>query len=171
VSDSRLVGAAVPIVFSDGTELLLAPLNDKDIFELDEWMQSQVVRAAVEGCRDMDEATQDRVIKIAVREASGVSLMNGRGAQQIGTIPGVSRLVWQMARGQHPELKIEDVRRHMFDPANVRESYRKFHELNRVELPPTKEAPDESKKGSPRKRRSIERSQTRRAGRSKRSPA
>lgn len=129
-SDSRLVGAAAPLRFADGTELQLSALSDVDIGDMDEWLQAQIVRVAIEGSKGQSQGIQDRVWALALKEAQTVSLMSGGGARVIGTVAGMTRLVWQMAKRRHPDITEAQIHGHILNPVNVREATRLFKELN-----------------------------------------
>lgn len=117
-----ITAANVPIKMKDGTEYRFSPLSDKAIDEMENWVKSRIIQIAREANRDDDLSTPEQkqeLLSIALHQASEVSVLSPRSAAMIATIPGMLHLCWLSLHKEHPELKEDDLRRHMLDPENI----------------------------------------------------
>ena len=148
--------AAAPLQFSDGTVYQMSPLSDKDIAELDAWVQSRVIQMARASLlKDAPQSERDETLRIAMQTASSITWLSGQGAQILATVPGWTRLVWQAIKRNHPDVTEEELSAQMFSAENIREVNRVFTEQNVVKEPAKepakKKGPKETRKGRKRK--------------------
>jgi hypothetical protein len=109
----------------------MAPVTDKDISELDEWVQARYIRIARDSLpSDASPEEREETIRIAMLQAQSLTWLSGHGAKMIATVAGMTRLVWQSIRREHPDVTEEDLREHMFSPENIEAANIAFKKLN-----------------------------------------
>lgn len=64
-----------------------------------------------------------------------LGFMSAVGARFLGTMEGMARIVYEMARPNHPDLKYEDLKSCMVEANNVRAANAKFRELEQLDKP------------------------------------
>lgn len=108
-----------------------SPLSDKDLAEMDSWVQAKTIRIARESLpSNASPAEREETLTIALRLAQTLTAWSGTGAKMIASVEGMTRLVWQSCKRNHPELTEDCLREYMFDPDNIRETQRVFKKLN-----------------------------------------
>lgn len=128
---AKTTAASSPIIFADGTEYQCSPQTDKDIAEIDEWLQCRVNELAVKACRNIDNpAERAELLRIASINAGTVSCATNEGSRMLATVDGWARLTWQAIRKYHPEITFVQIREKMLDPANIELAKEKFRRLN-----------------------------------------
>lgn len=140
-SSQSITGAGHPIKFAapDGKdiELIMTPLSDKEITELDSWVQSVVIDNAR---RSLPPNASQRDIELTMNAAlitsMGLTAFGGAGARLMATPRGVARLVWQSCRKNHPTLTPEQLTEYMFNPVNINQANSIFRKLNIPETKP-----------------------------------
>lgn len=146
--------ASAPLTFADGTTYQMSPLSDKDIAELDAWVQSRIICMARESLPEgATQSERDETLRVAMQTASSITWMSGQGAKLLATVPGWTRLVWQTIKRNHPDVTEEELSEHMFSPENIREVNRVFTEQNVVKDPAKKNSPKKTRKGRKRKKK------------------
>jgi hypothetical protein len=149
---SNVAAATIPIQLA-GQEFQLSPLTDRDIQELNNWLQSQVIQAARGALTDdMAQDQRDEILGAAVREASKVSWFSADGARRMRTIEGVSRILWQSLKRLHPSLTPDKVKDMVLDPATVTMAMAAFRKVNDVPEKKRGETPEGSPKERSRRR-------------------
>lgn len=127
---SALTGGSVPIRLN-GTVYQVAPLNDKDVSELDSYVRFIHMETAKEAARGADQGMQQMILSAAIGQASSLSFMSPQGAAIIKSIDGVARILWHGIKHNHPEVTHDFVRQQMFvSKENLAEANRVFEELN-----------------------------------------
>lgn len=124
-----LTAASSPLKLRD-LELNLSPLSDKDIEELDEWVQSRFldrVRVSLKGASPEERRES---LEIAMQQSVTLTWMSGLGAKILATVPGMARLVYQSALKRHPNITYEEIRARVVDPEDVERINYKFAKLN-----------------------------------------
>ncbi len=108
----------------------VSPLTDRDIGELDNYLRSKVVRIARESLpANASEADRQLTMRAAVNESLSISWLSHCG-QELRTIDGIARWLWQILHREHPDLTIDDVSRLATDnPGDVREALDVFTAL------------------------------------------
>lgn len=109
-AESQLKAAAHPLILPDGTQWMLSPLTDKDITELDNWVKRRYLfdqRSNIP--EDADEETKERIERVAQQTASTLCWYLGYGASIMASIDGMTQLVLQSAKRNHPELTYDIV--------------------------------------------------------------
>lgn len=123
---SNIAGASTPLKFADGLEIALAPLNDKDMVELDQWIRSFFLEITLKDLEKLPDRVQDRYIAQAQKQALGLTFMSGDGAKLMATVDGMTRLIWQMAKKENPKLTLPELRQRMLNPENIEAANRAF---------------------------------------------
>lgn len=132
-NNRRLVGAAKPYTFNDGTELWLTELGDREIIELDEWVRSEYIRTQREANRkdiNLTEDEADRAERIMQETAATLQWYTGLGLRVMVSVTGMSQIIFVSARKRHPELKIEKVRELLLNKDNLDLANEAFADLN-----------------------------------------
>lgn len=137
MTTGRITAAASPITFidADGNQIQyrFSPLNDKDMDELDEWIQSKVVETAARAIKpDMSQAVQEMIMKSAHREALVVTWLSEAGAKILGTVHGMTHLCWKSLRKEHPNITEDDIRPLLLLKGNLQKVNEKFGHVNAV---------------------------------------
>ena len=127
---AKMTAAPAPLKFVDGSTYQMSPLTDKDIAELDEWVRARHIQIAVESTKDMADEDKAELRQVALLQAGELSWMSGTGARLMATVDGMTRLVWQSCKKNHPELTEAALREKIFDPRNVDEANKMFEHLN-----------------------------------------
>jgi len=150
-TQASLTGASAPLEIGDH-EYQASPLTDKDISELDAWIQADYVKVARASLdENSTKAEREETLAIAMRQAAGLSWMSGTGAKMIATVKGMARLTWQMIHRNHPKVTVAQLQSELFNPENLANAKRIFDKLN---LPPEDEDDsDDAKKNARRKAR------------------
>jgi hypothetical protein len=152
-----ITGASHPIELA-GVEYHLSPLTDRDIEELTNWLRASFVRMASESLTpEMTQAQRDEVLGAAMREARKIDWVSGEGARTMGTLDGISRVLWHGLRKRHPDLTYEAVRALITDAKTVAKASAVFKALN---VPDGVVSGGSSQPGSPKDRRSREKKGT-----------
>lgn len=143
----------------DGETYFASPLDDKDIQELDLFVQQQFMKSVYatmpEGLAGEDK---DRAVALAQVTCSRMTFMSGEGARIIATVPGMTRLTWQMLHHNHPDLTVTELYAKLMNPKNIDEVNEKFREVNH--LPTKKPKRNQHQPKSPKKRKKNRRSRT-----------
>lgn len=157
-TSQQITGAGHPIEFSapDGKQisLIMSPLSDKDIAELDSWVQSVCIDNARRSLPP--NATQKEIeltMNSAMTTAMGLTAFGGSGARLMSTPRGVARLVWQSCRKNHPTLTVEQVTEYMFNPQNINHANLIFRKLNVPESSGPTKGNAQAGKGNKRRRK------------------
>jgi cytochrome c553 len=127
-----LTSAKFPIEL-DGKEFLMSPLNDQDIAELDLWMSSyylKMVRASLED--ETNQALRDETIRVASREALSLSIMTRDGQKILATVNGMTRLLWQSIKLNHPNVTVHELRAMLLSKENMTRVNEAFAKTNPV---------------------------------------
>jgi len=128
---ARMSAAATPITFADGVTYLFAPLTDRQIDQIDEWLQAHVIDVARASLSPEDTPEErDETLTIAMREARKLSLMTTDGIRLLATIPGMTFLCWLSLRREHPEVSQDELRTRLMDPANLERVNGAFLKVN-----------------------------------------
>lgn len=119
-----------------GVEYRMSPLTDRDISELDEWIQTEHIRLARASLGpECTQAERDETLGIAMRQARTLSWMSPEGAAIMGTVDGVARVIFQGLRENHPELVEKKVpharvRQLLLDPRTVEYAMTVWNKIN-----------------------------------------
>jgi hypothetical protein len=107
----------------DGQQWLLAPLTDKDISELDHWLQARTLRIARASLEPgMSDAERREMLDIALDRASRASFLSHHGTEVWFTLEGLTQIYWHMLKHNHPSLSIENLGRMLRDSRNLDEA-------------------------------------------------
>lgn len=119
-----------PIKLGD-KEYQVSPIDDSGREALDEWVRAKYVERISPLINAMkSEADKILAIDRAFAQASKMTWLSGEGAQMMGTVEGVARLLYEGIRKNHPEVTIEDFRAELFNSENIMKANAVFRELN-----------------------------------------
>lgn len=142
-NNSHTVGASAPITFADGTELLMSPLSDRDIEELNEWVRAEFIKMVRNSLpTDCPNDKYQLEMTLAFSHAVTLSWMSGAGSKFMSTPNGIARLVYQSVLKRQPTITFEKVRELMYSPENIKRSTEIFEQLN---TPPRKKGAHKKK--------------------------
>ncbi len=106
----QISAAAHPITLRD-VEYRIAPLEDHQIDEVNNWLRSRMIKIASESLKGVtDQEQRDEVLGAAIREASKLDFMTGRGFRELVNRNGISQLLWQSLRREHPTVLLENAK-------------------------------------------------------------
>ena len=147
MSNNAITGAAHPLQFIEVVagmrnvvNLEMSPLTDRDISELDLWVQTRYIRMARAAAADIPQDQQEREIEVAQRTAAGLTAFSGSGANMIATVDGMARVVWQSIRARHHDVTEERIKKLLFNPDNLAEANARFKAANIADAPIEKKA-------------------------------
>lgn len=130
-ADERMNAAPVLLRFVDGTEYRMSPLTDRDISEMDEWVRLTYINLAMKSLpHGTSEERRDAVRFRAVGESMALTWTSSTGAALMATVDGMTRLVWQGVRVNHPDVTLEDLRKHLFSRENLSMVRSQFRRAN-----------------------------------------
>jgi hypothetical protein len=127
-----LSAAPVPIVFSDGSEYLFAPLNDRDTDTIDQWLQShfiEVARKSLTATATPQE--REETLLLAMREAQKINFLTMDGVESLATLNGMTFICWLSLRKNHPDVTQEQLREKLTNPANMECVNQAFARVNK----------------------------------------
>lgn len=126
----RATAASDPLVLGD-REFQMSPLTDKDIAELDSWIQSRCIEIARNSLPpDASQELRNETIQSAIEVAMSMTWLSGRGAKILATVQGMTRLVWVSIRKNHPDVTPAQLQAYMLDPENIQKANLAFSRLN-----------------------------------------
>lgn len=112
--------AAIPIEFINGEQYQLSPLTDKELDEIDLWMQARLVNIARHSLTpDLSKTARDETLSAALRESSKLSIFSAAGIQALSNIQGITHLCYISLLRRHPDILQEDVRKLFTLPENI----------------------------------------------------
>jgi hypothetical protein len=130
---AKITGASVPIKFTDGTIYQFSPLSDKDLDELDEWLQFKIIDVARRSLSaGATQEERDETLRIAQREACTVTFLSPRGVEIMATLAGMTHLCYVSLRKLQPDLTEEFLAPIVRDPRNLRIINETFSHTNHV---------------------------------------
>jgi hypothetical protein len=111
--------ASAPVTIG-GREFQASPLTDRDSAELDNWVQTRVIKTARDSLdEDTSEQERQETMDSANRIAQSMTWLWGDGAAILATPDGMARLAWQMCKDNHPGLAFEEIRAAILQPTAV----------------------------------------------------
>jgi hypothetical protein len=117
-----------PLTFKNGIVLMMSPLRDKDIAELDHWVQARYLQTAKLG---LNQAEYDSMYPSLVSRAMVLCWYSGEGLTTITTVDGLAKLIFVSCCRNHPELTLDFVRSCLIKP-DGNEDDESILEFNRV---------------------------------------
>jgi len=109
----QVTGASHPVKFGDRA-YDMSPLTDKDIDEVDNWLRSTYLQTARLGLEGLNEEERQELLGVALKTARGLSFMSKDGAKIAGSLDGVTRVVWQGLKVNHPSLTYDAFKAEIF---------------------------------------------------------
>lgn len=126
--------ARMPLTL-DGVTYLMSPLTDRDIIELDRWVQAQcinVTRQNLELFPPKTQAEREELLSIAMKTAMTLTWMSGVGARMVSTLDGAVQLVWQSIHHAHPNVTVDDIKGKLIKKGNIAAFNAQFRLLNNL---------------------------------------
>jgi len=134
INDSTITGAARPLIFADGTQILLSPLGDKDVTELDNWVKAKYLHDARSTIpENATEEQKDRIERIAQQTATTLCWWMGHGASIMASIDGMTQVIYQSAKKNNPNITYDEIHSKLFVHENLdlaNEAISKTNNLN-----------------------------------------
>lgn len=121
LQQSAQITAASEEIEIAGEMLTASPITDRGWDELDNWLQSECVRTArnlmeleIEEAETrkekmLAEEEGQALVNEAMKVATAVSFRSEIGQAMLRNVRGSSRLLYQMVRKNHPEIKHKDL--------------------------------------------------------------
>jgi len=153
-NEERITGATHPLHLGKH-KFAASRLSDTDITELDIWVRNQYIHTVKSSFTPQTtQREREESLDIAFRTAATLSAFTGTGARILATVEGMTRLIWQTIKTNHPHVSEETLHQLLLDPENIEECNRVFKTLN---MPDTANLPANSGKkgGKNRKRRNA----------------
>jgi len=162
---AALTAASTPVVLS-GRTLQFSPLSDKDIAELDRYIQARYIQLARESLpASATEQERKETLSLAMTAAAGLTWMSGVGQRMMATVEGMARLCWQSVKKNHDDVSLEWLTHELFDPSNLDAVKDAFKVANHVDESERVQSAAGSKKKRRLKPRSTGGSRKRTGGR------
>lgn len=130
IRDRQRATAASETITIGGREFQMSPLTDKDIAELDSFVQQRSIQIARDSVAGQSDEIRRETIAIAIECALGLTWMAGRGAKILATVPGMARLLWQSVKRNHPEITVDELQELMLERNNIETVTDTFKKLN-----------------------------------------
>lgn len=144
----NVAGAPSVLILENGKELRMSPLTDRDIAELDQWVQARLIQNARKSLPpDATQADRDETLRLAMQESLTVSWLTGVGAKMMLTVDGIARLAWQGVHKNHPDITLDQLQTLMFKEENVKRAYAAFKRANPPASGPVKGPPRPARRG------------------------
>ena len=138
----------------DGKIYRMSPLSDKDIGELDNWIRIRVIRLARQALTGEETEIEKRGIMGAAFEYATSLTWLDKGVEEMGTLSGVARLLWQVLKRNHPELTTAGLETSIVEgEINIDESMDVFDLLHNITGKKKPQIQKRTKKKKPKKRR------------------
>ena len=117
----------------NGKTYFASKLTDLDIQELDIFVRQSFMESVYSTLpKNLPSEDRDQAIAIAQVTCARMTFMSGEGSRIMGTIPGMTRLTWQMLHHNHPDLTVEEVHSMLTNPLNIDEANKTFREVHGV---------------------------------------
>lgn len=130
-STGRLTGAPATVIFSNGEEIQFHPLSDRDIGELDEYLQARQIEIARKSLGpECTPEERKETLKLAMEEARSLTVLSPMGARALATIDGMVHLTFISARRSHPNLSKDHLKELLLNPENLERVNEAFSKVN-----------------------------------------
>lgn len=94
----QMSAASFPLVL-EGREFLMRPLTDRDIDELTNWLQAEIIATARRSLSpEMDADERQELLGSAVAFAATLTYGEPKSKPYVGTVKGVARMLYQGLR-------------------------------------------------------------------------
>lgn len=130
-----ITAAAVPAAFivdGEEKEFWLSPLTDKEIDEVDMWLQTRYIDIARRSLENCSAAERTETLAIAMQEANSISMLNAQGIAILATITGMTEVAFVSLRKRQPNILKEDVRKWLGINENLMRLNSAFSKANDV---------------------------------------
>lgn len=120
-----------------------SPLSDEAKDALDEWVRMKYRQRIAPMIEELSGAAQQAMIREVLNELPTLTFVSHKGAKFMGTVEGMARLLYEMIRPNHKDVKYETLCKDMVDPENIiraKDKFRELQQLNQLE-----KAPEEGK--------------------------
>jgi hypothetical protein len=130
--NARVTAASRPLILG-GDTWNLSPFTMRDIEEMDAWLQAKYInnaRLSMDG-ENLSEAQRSELLQSAIAGSITITMISTLGSKLLRTPQGMARLMWQMAKRNHPGISCEQFKESMFNPENVNAIVQTFNDLNK----------------------------------------
>lgn len=132
----------------------ITKLTDLDMQELDLYVKKQFVQSVYDTLPESLSAEERQfAIQQAQITAAGLTFMSGQGVKIMASVPGMTRLTWQLLHKEHPDLTIEELHDVLLDPANIEKVNASFAEVHHTGKKLKRDWHNEDKKRQRKKER------------------
>lgn len=106
----QMSAASFPLTL-EGRTFYMSPLDDRDIDELTNWLQAEIVATARRSLTaDMDADERQELLGSAVAYAATLTYGEPKSKPYVGTIKGVARMIYQGLLKRHKNLSFDEFR-------------------------------------------------------------
>lgn len=108
----QMTAASFPLML-EGRTFYMSPLDDRDIDELTNWLQSEIIETArkfIRNAPDMDSDERQEMLGAAMAYAATLTYGEPKSKPYIGTIKGVARMFYQGLLKRHKNLSFDEFR-------------------------------------------------------------
>lgn len=113
-----VTAAPAEIVLGDKT-FRMSPLTDADMSEIDNWLRVRALRLARESVAGATAAERREVMQLALEFVPNISFTQHSGAEMMGTLDGVARLLWQGIQHNHPDVTLAEIQSRILKPETL----------------------------------------------------
>jgi len=155
ITDNRLNRARIPFKIrtpEGNQEYQTRPLSDADMDEINAWIRSTYMERMEQSVANLtNEVMIKAAAEAALRVVATLDMMDGgQGSRMIACIDGLSRVLWQSMRDDHPELTHAELKRLLLvDPENASRGADHWQSVN---MGATKQSPGEGQSRNARRR-------------------
>lgn len=119
-NETQLQRASIPLIFEDGTQLLLKPLGDRSETSLNNWVKARYLHDQRSNIPEgLDNETKDRIERIAQQTAATLCWYLGLGSSIMVSIDGMAQIIYEAAKENHPNITPEEIRAKLFQGRNL----------------------------------------------------
>jgi len=109
----------------------MSPLTDRDIGELDNWIQAKSLRIARESIpKDASTDEYNRMITAAMVGIQSLTMSSTRGAAVMASVDGLARALWQGIHPHHPDVTVDDVASALYTAKDIGSAAFDFKRVN-----------------------------------------
>lgn len=147
MADMATATAAPVDIHLGGKTFRMSPLTNQDLGELQQYLVSRIMQEA-RASLPPDATDKQRQIteEAALRYTQGLSWMSGDGARKMADVTGMTRILWQGLKHNHPDITVEEVHTLLLDPATLEDARR---DIDRLNMPAS---PKKARRRTPKKR-------------------
>lgn len=113
-----------------------SPLSDDGRDAMDAWVREKYTERLAPVLNSLSGAALVEATSQMLRLMPTLTFVSREGSKFVGTIEGMTKLVYEMIRPNHPDVTYEQLLRDMGNPENIRKANEKFKALHELKEPP-----------------------------------